>query len=283
MASRYKLDGLQTYILWSKGKAVSGCDYAASLANKLGKRSLETCLEATALNLSIGEKALSVVSPRLGYCKIKAKAILLACGAREKTRTERGRIFGKRPARVYNSLQMLELMWKSPDWLPTRFQILGSEVISFALAKRLARSRHHRDLPFMIDFDAKYGTSIFSIFFFRQWASPRSNASLHQLIIRGNQGVESLDLVNGHTRTLPTDYLVITGKLVPNTELLASAGLPIEPNTREIPNRAVSELNRRGIFLTGNITGTSYGGERTFLSGYLGAGKVIEYLKKNEK
>lgn len=276
--SLYIRDGVSTYALWSKGKIISGEEYAGILAGKLKKRGIETYLESTVLNLSLEEKSLQVVSPQLGHLQLKAKAILLACGAREQNATERSWIFGQRPARVLNSINLLEFIRRSKLPASARIHIVGSETISYGMASKLDALRSKNHLT-MIDNQAQYGCSIFSRIYFKRWATPRRIAPVGELNLKGRMSLEKLELVDGQSGEAPSDYLLMTGKLVPNTELIVQAGLAADKRSRRISRLDLLKLNRKGIFLAGNIAGAARGGEWAYFSGYRTAAHIISYLK----
>src|SRR5262249_39312078 len=109
--ARYKADGVATFLQLPIPRVVSGATYARQLAHDLRRCGAETHLESTVTWVDLDARVLGVLSPDGGRYEVQARAILFACGAREKTAVEQGWIYGRRPARVYNSLPMIDLMW----------------------------------------------------------------------------------------------------------------------------------------------------------------------------
>ena len=274
---KYTDQGKPTFVLWSKGRILHGKDYAELLSDKLSKANVENRLETTVLRFSPEDKELVAVSAQHGQCRFKARAVLFACGAREKTNVERGRIYGQRPARVYQTLHLLELMNHPRQMPPARYGLLGSETISYSLAEKLVSTG---GTPLVLDFEKKAACSLFSRFyFFRKWC-PRRIPSVQELGIHGSQGLFKIQTRGTPPETIPADYLVLTGNLIPNTELLATADIPFKADSRQILPEAVKILENQGIFITGNMSGTAFGGERAYLNGLQTASKMVNFLKK---
>ncbi len=273
---KYSHHGKPTFVRWTKGHVLHGLDYADQLLKKINRAEIETRLETTVLAISPESKEIQAVSAQNGFYGIKAEVILLACGAREKTSVERGRLFGSRPARVYQTLHLLELISRSSGLLPANYCLLGSEVISYSLMEKL---EHIGSTPLIIDFEKSATCSIFSRFYFSRKSSTRRIPSVREINIQGQKGLERIHLENNQSESISTDYLILSGNLIPNTELLAAAGIPFKTESRKIQPEALEEQQNHGIFITGNMKGTAFGGERAYFSGYLTAGKIIDYLK----
>lgn len=276
---KYKSDGVPTFVKWSKGKIVHGCEYAKTLSDRLQKLSIETSLSTTVLKFSGFNRTLLAISPQLGQFKIQAKVVILACGAREQNRMERGWIVGERPARVYNSFHMLDLIHHLNEKTRSKFYLTGSETITYSMAAKLSRSKKTSSLPKLVDNQLSRKSSIFSKLYFRKWANPHRIAPIHEMSIKGFNGVESLIVTGNQTQYIPADYLVMTGKLIPNTELLVDDGSAINPHSRQITPGTEVALNQKGIFLAGNMKGTSSSGEIAYFNGYFSARKALQYLK----
>ncbi|MBT4267926.1 MAG: FAD-dependent oxidoreductase [Deltaproteobacteria bacterium] len=273
---KYQHHGKPTFVRWSKGQIHHGLDYADLLAKKLVTAGIETRLETTVLHFSPEDKELQMVSVQNGSYKIKAEVILFACGARERTSVERGILTGHRPARVYHTLHLLELLKLSPNMPPANYIMLGSEVITYSLAEKLT---HTGGIPLIIDHEKSAACSFAGRFYFFRKHRPRRIPSVRKIKIQGQQGLEKVHLEKKQSQSVPADYLVLAGNLIPNTELLATAGIPFRADSRQILPEALKAQQNRGIFIAGNMKGTAFGGERAYFNGYLTAGKIVNYLK----
>jgi len=122
------------------------------------------------------------VSGKEGHICIKADAILLACGAREGSIVERGRIFGERPARVYQTFQLLQLIEKTSPLPGARNAIVGSEVISYSIAEKLEGAG---EPPVLVDHERAASCSFLSRFyFFRKTGQKAIHLKLSKLVIK---------------------------------------------------------------------------------------------------
>lgn len=274
---KYHRHGKPTFVMWSKGQILHGQDYAALLSKKIVAAGIETRLKTTVLGFSPREKELQAVSAQNGSYRIKAEAVLFACGAREKTALERGRLYGQRPARIYQTFQMLELMNLTSELPPARYNILGSEVISYSLAEKIS---HTGGTSQIIDHEKSAACSIFSRLYFFNKLRPRRIPSVGEIKTEGQWGLEKVHLQKKQSGAVPSEYLILTGNLIPNTELFTTAGIPFSASSRIIRPQALQEQQQQGVFITGNMTGTAFGGERAYLSGYLTAGRIMDYLKQ---
>ncbi|MBU2646600.1 NAD(P)-binding protein [bacterium] len=280
IAGKYCHLGRPTFVRWSTGRILHGPEYADRLARKLTRAGIETRLETTVLRFLPEEKELQVVSAREGAYRVRADTVLFACGARERTRVERGWIFGQRPARVYHTLHLLELMSHSTEIPPARFHLLGSEEIAYSLAEKLG---HVNGAPLLIDHEESPGCSLFSRLYFFRKGQPRRIPAVREIRIQGQQGMEGIVLKNASSESIPADNLILTGNLIPNTELLATASIPFSAETRQILPEALKKLQGQGIFITGNMQGSTSGGERAYLSGFMTAARIMNYLKSNRE
>ncbi|MFH2131558.1 MAG: NAD(P)-binding protein [bacterium] len=275
---KYSHLGKPTFVGWSKGRILHGPEYADLLARKLTRTGIETRLETTVLRFLPEEKELQAVSAREGTYRVRADAVLFACGARERTSVERGWIFGQRPARVYHTLHLQELISRLRDIPPAGYHLVGSEEIAYSLAEKLG---HVNGTPLLIDHEESPGCSIFSRLFFFRKGQPRRIPAVREIRIQGQQGVEGVVLKNASPESIPADNLILTGDLIPNTELLATASIPFSAESRQILPEALKKLQGQGVFITGNMQGSASGGERAYLSGFLTAARIMAYLKSN--
>jgi len=92
----------------------------------------------------------------------------------------------------------------------------------------------------------------------------------------GREGEQGAELAGG--RRVAVDSLAISGRLVPNTELLIEAGLEIQAST------GIPQVDRRGRlaspgwFVAGNAIGGFHGGQSSFFHGLRVAKNVAQYL-----
>lgn len=277
ISGQYAKSAKPTFIEWSKGRILHGPDYAARLDERLRKAGIEVRLKTSVLRFDLGTKTIEAVSSEHGCCRIMADVVLFACGARESTPVEHGRVFGTRPARVFHTLHLQQLLQRKIRLYPAKTAVVGSEVIAYATAAELAAST---GTPCIIDSEYLPSSSVFSRLYFFRNGFPRRIGNVRHINVEGHAAVEGLRLEKTSPETIATNYLFFCGHLKPNTELLAMAGLPCHAETRLPEPETLRELEAQGVFIAGNISGSATGADFAYLNGYRTAGRVIDYLKR---
>ena len=125
-------DGFGTLILKER---LTGPEYAEYFARLVGEDDIECLADTMVLEIS-KELTITAVNARVGMLQIKAGAIVLAMGCRERTRAQI-MIPGSRPAGVYTAGTAQRLV-NIEGLLPGRKAvILGSGDIGMIMARRL--------------------------------------------------------------------------------------------------------------------------------------------------
>jgi NADPH-dependent 2,4-dienoyl-CoA reductase/sulfur reductase-like enzyme len=132
-----KPGGVPTFVLWTKGRLVFGEQMAERLADKLRASEVDVWLETQVIEVFPGEKKATLVNPSRGRCQVAAEAVVLACGARERTPAERGWINGSRPSGLLFTKNMLDLVDQHEVHVACTPVILGSDLIAHAAAAKL--------------------------------------------------------------------------------------------------------------------------------------------------
>jgi NADPH-dependent 2,4-dienoyl-CoA reductase/sulfur reductase-like enzyme len=218
-----------------------------------------------------------LVNSKSGNFSVKADAIVFATGARERTAAERGWIAGARGARVWHTLDILRLLDRLGT-LPGRHPaVIGSDLIAYATAAKLKTAG--AETVAMIDTTATPRASLLSRLYFSRWGRPRWFGSAERAELIGDGYPSSIRL--DCERTVDCDMVVLSGDLVPNSELLMTAGLPVESPDR-IP--VVSDgcrLAQDGWFVAGGLLGGFRGAYSCYRNGLRVAKYVVGYLKAN--
>lgn len=117
------------------GEELTGPEYAGRFVGRVGKSNVEVSLESMVLSLS-DDRSLSYLSPAHGLRRIKAGAVVLAMGCRERTA---GAIAlpGTRPAGVYTAGAAQRLCNVEGYLVGKRVVILGSGDIGLIMARRM--------------------------------------------------------------------------------------------------------------------------------------------------
>ncbi len=277
--ARYKEDGMATFLQLPFPRLVSGAAYARKLEADLKHCGAETHLESTVLSVDLTAHMLRVLSPERGLYEVQARSILFACGAREKTVVEQGWIFGRRPARVYNSLQLLDLMRHGLKPLSARFVLLGSQPAAYAMGAKLSRSRKSGEECAMLDHSPRNLTFFLGRLYFARWARLRRQVIPGSIEIKGDCAVEAVAESSGSNPPVAADYVLLAGDLVPNSELLAAAGVRIQHPDWRLAESEIERLAGEGIFLCGNIRGGEHGAHHASANGASMAKAVARYLR----
>lgn len=270
--ARYTSDDVPTYVMWTQGNVVPGHRFAERLRKEVENANLTVHLESMVTQIDAQEGVLTIVSPTRGQWQLKADVILVATGARESSRAERGWIYGHRPAGVLFTSNVLDLGGGKSSGDAA---ILGSEVMGYAAAAKLAKSGAKR---VTVSDDSAHPRSLLpKRMFFYRWAMPKWMGGAKSAIIRGSRRVENLEIDD--RQRIHAREVVITGSLVPNSELLAEAGLPIDTKTRLALDVANYRLDNAPIFLAGNVLGLSCSGMWAYWTGKWAAGRVARHLR----
>lgn len=117
------------------GEEMTGPEYAYRFKKMVEAEDIDVMLESMVLSLD-ENKEVSVLSPSLGFCKIKAGAVVLAMGCRERTA---GAIAlpGTRPAGVYTAGMAQKLCNLGGYLVGKSVVILGSGDIGLIMARRM--------------------------------------------------------------------------------------------------------------------------------------------------
>jgi NADPH-dependent 2,4-dienoyl-CoA reductase/sulfur reductase-like enzyme len=272
---RRREGGVPTFVVWSRGRVLFGQQFVEELTSKLDRTDTERYLETEVLGAAGSRRQLTILSPRTGQKDRTADAIVLACGAREKSRAERGWIAGSRPARLYHTLPLLRLL-DEHACLPTRHPaIIGSDLIALSAAAKLAAAGANPAA--MIDRRRRPQATRAERLYFHRWCRPAWHPVEGSVEIEGDLAVDSIRIKGDQRATC--DGVVLSGELTPNSELLVAAGLEVRmPERVPVAGRGFA-LSEPGWFAAGNILGGLHGAEWCYFNGRRVAKAVARYLK----
>ena len=215
-------------------------------------------LESMVLSLS-DDKELTVLSPKLGLCHIKAKSVVLAMGCRERTA---GAIAlpGTRPAGIYTAGMAQKICNIDGYLVGKEVVILGSGDIGLIMARRMTTegakvklvlelmpysSGLKRNIVQCLD---DYGIPIkFSHTITRVVGSPRMTGLYYAPV-----GADRKPILE-EEQYIDADTLLLSVGLIPENDLLGGTHVELS----RITNGAVVDENRMtnvsGIFSCGNV------------------------------
>jgi NADPH-dependent 2,4-dienoyl-CoA reductase/sulfur reductase-like enzyme len=240
------------------GESLSGPEYAQRFIDRVSELGIECMTDCTVLDIS-SDKMVTAVSREHGMMQIRADAVLLAMGCRERTRGALATP-GTRPAGVYTAgvaqsyINLMNIM------VGKEAVILGSGDIGLIMARRLTLE----------------GAQVKGVYEVQPYPSglPRNieqclndyDIPLHLshtvVDIHGQErltGVtvarcdENFRPVAGTEKRISCDTLILSVGLIPENELSLAAKVELDPRTRGAFVDEHCQTNVPGIFAAGNV------------------------------
>ncbi len=238
-------------------ETISGPEYAERLAEDVVRERIG--VETGAMVLDLAPDRVLRINSRAGYRLVKAGAVVLAMGCRERTRDMIG-IPGTRPAGVLTAGSAQHMVNLQNLRVGNEAVILGSGDVGLIMARRLVFE----------------GVKVKGVFEILPWASGLER-NVRQCLtdfgvplvlrstvvdIRGRDRVESvvvagvddgLTPVPGTERVIPCDTLLLSVGLIPENELSKRAGVELSPVTGGAVVDESLMTSVPGVFSCGNV------------------------------
>ena len=242
----------------SLGKLLTGTEYAEHFINRVKELKIPYITSSTVLALS-PDKEITVVSSELGYTTLKADAIILAMGCRERSHGSL-RIAGTRPAGIF-SAGTVQRFINTEGYLPgKRVVVFGSGDIGLVTARRLALEGadvigvyERKSYPRGLDKNVKECLDDFKIPFY-------TNKMISEIL--GKERIEGVIISDtneeykpkkGTGKLVKCDTLVLSLGLIPDNIITLDAGVPLD----RVTGGAIVDQNYQteldGIFACGNV------------------------------
>ncbi|MDR0285407.1 MAG: NAD(P)/FAD-dependent oxidoreductase [Propionibacteriaceae bacterium] len=256
---------------------MTGPKYARLLSDRARQAGADIVTHAMVTGWT-GAGALCVTSPE-GRYEVAADAVILATGARERPRSAR-RIPGDRPAGVYTTGQLQNLVYLHHRPERSRAVIVGGELVSWSAVLTL---RHAGCRPVLMttQYAASEAYRLFTVaggIGLRVPVAPRTKVV--RVIGHGRvTGVEVEDLQTGQRRVVECDTVVFTGDWIPDHELARSAGIALDPATLGPSVDTRLRTDRDGVFAIGNLVHPVDTADCAALDGAHVAEPVLGYLR----
>lgn len=239
------------------GKELTGPEYAAVYANKVKGRGIKVYTNTTVLKLS-DDKIITATNTD-GILKIKAKAVVLAMGCRERSRGALN-ICGTRPAGIYSAGTAQKLINCEGYMVGKRVVILGSGDIGLIMARRM--SLEGAKVEAVCEIMPYSGGLTRNIVQCLEDYNIPLYLSTTVAEIHGRDRLEGVTIaevdanrqpIESTKRYIPCDTLLLSCGLIPENELTVGAGINID----RITSGAVVDQNRQteieGVFACGNV------------------------------
>ena len=239
------------------GRELTGPEYAAVYAEKVAARNIKVYAETTVTSLS--PDRVVTARNREGILKIRAGAVILAMGCRERSRGALN-ISGSRPAGIYSAGTAQKLVNCMGYQVGKRVVILGSGDIGLIMARRMSlEGAKVEAVCEVMPYSGGLQRNIVQCL--EDFGIPLY-LSTTVVRIHGEKRVEGVTIaqvdgrrqpIEGTARYIPCDTLLLSVGLIPENELTRSAGIPMDPVT----NGAIVDENCQtqvsGIFACGNV------------------------------
>ncbi|ONI40929.1 pyridine nucleotide-disulfide oxidoreductase [Candidatus Epulonipiscium fishelsonii] len=266
------------------GKQLSGSAYAQKFIDKVEEYNIPVYCNTMVLEITKDKKVVAV-SPKEGLVQIQAKAIVLAMGCRERTRSQ-VRILGTRPAGVMTAGAVQRYInvegWKTG----TRAVILGSGDIGLIMARRMTLE------GILVEGVYEVMPNLGGLRRNKAQCLDDYNIPLYLattvVSVHGKQRVDGVTVakvgsdrlpIEGTERYIPCDLLVLSVGLIPENELSRNAGLELHPITKGpvVDTTMMSSVD--GIFVAGNVGAVFDLVDYVSLTGEIAAQGAVSYLE----
>jgi thioredoxin reductase len=152
--------------------------------------------------------------------------------------------------------------------------VIGSDVIAYAAAAKLKRAGAADAV--IVDNRKSPECPIHERAYFRLFGKfPYRGSRADSIEIRGTKSAEGADFEG---KTFNSDGIVISGELVPNSELALLSDLKVNIPSRVPVVGNDSRLSEPGWFIAGNVRGGFHGGEWCFFDGQRAARAVLKSM-----
>lgn len=237
---------------------LTGPEYAARYIDMVNELGIPYLTGTTALAIKPGI-VVEAISEKKGFIKIKAKAVILAMGCRERTRGALN-IPGTRPAGIYTAGTAQKFVNIS-GYLPgKKIVILGSGDIGLIMARRL--TLEGAEIKMVCEIMPKPGGLTRNVVQCLHDFNIPLKLSHTVVEIHGRERVEGVTIaavdenlkpIGGTEELVECDTLLLSVGLIPENEITAEAGIEIDPVTAGPVVDEHMETSMPGVFACGNV------------------------------
>ncbi len=240
------------------GESLSGPEYAQRFIDPVLAAGIETITECTVLDIT-GDRVVTAVSRHRGLLQIRAGAVLLTMGCRERTRGALA-IPGTRPAGVYTAGVAQSYINLQNIMVGREAVILGSGDIGMIMARRLTLEGakvkgvyevqpYPSGLPRNIEQCLNdYGIPLYLS---HTVVELRGRERLSSVVVARCD--ESFAPIPGTEQEIPCDTLILSVGLIPENELSLSAGVTLDARTKGAVVDEHYQTDVPGVFAAGNV------------------------------
>lgn len=244
---------------------LTGPEYAQRFIDQVHATDIALFLNSMVLGIDSGEPAEDTavhtvtLMSRAGMLQLTARAVVLAMGCRERTRSEI-KIPGSRPAGVFTAglaQRYINIENLKPG---SRAVILGSGDIGLIMARRctlegISVEGVYELMPYAngLRRNVKNCLNDFGIPLHLSTTVTRVIGHDRVKAVEVSQVDERLAPIPGTERIVPCDTLLLSVGLIPENELSVAAGVELDPRTRGAVVDQSLQTGVPGIFACGNV------------------------------
>ncbi len=258
-------------------RVMTGPDYARALRERAAVAGVEIRTGTTVTGWEGEDGTGLVTTSRHGREVLRAGAVLLATGVRERPRSAR-LVPGDRPGGVWTTGELQQAVHLHHARIGRRAVVVGAELVSFSAVTTLRRAGVDvvamvTEAPRAQTYDAvRRGWQL------RHRVDVRFATTVSAVVGRGEVEAVELRGPDGRTQRVACDTVVFTGDWVPDNELARSAGLAVHPVSRAPMVDTLARTTRPGVFAAGNLVHPVETADRCALSGEWAAAAIADTL-----
>ena len=239
------------------GETLSGPEYAQRFIDMIEEMKIPYVTDTTVLSITPDKRILA--ASREGILEIKAKAVILAMGCRERTRGAIS-IPGERPAGVYTAGVAQSYINLHNKMVGREVVILGSGDIGMIMARRLTLEGAHVQAVFELQ---PYSSGLprnieqclrdydIPLYLSHTVTDILGRERLEGVVV--SQVDEHLQPIPGTEKTYACDTLILSVGLIPENELSLGAGVVLDNRSKGAIVDESYQTSVEGIFAAGNV------------------------------
>lgn len=239
-------------------ESLTGPEYADKYVREALKRNIPFLVGATVNDLS-RDKIITVISPETGILKIKAEAVILAMGCRERSRGALN-IPGSRPSGIFSAGTAQKFINVKGYAVGKRVVILGSGDIGLIMARRLTLEGAKvlavcEIMPFSSGLKRNIEQCLndFGIPLYLSHTITRIEGEDRVTGVVVSKVDEKKRPVSGTEMHFDCDTVLFSVGLIPENELSKKAGVTLSAKTKGAVVDQDRQTSADGIFACGNV------------------------------
>ena len=236
-------------------EVITGTELASILSDGIRQLGIECVTNSTVLSVD-KSKRIRLVSPTYGYCTIKAEAIVLAMGCREKTKGAL-QIGGTRPAGVFSAGAVQRIV-NIKGYMPgKKTVVLGSGDLAMIVARRLTIEGGRvicvcEPKEYVEGSDEKYKECL------QDFGIPLYCSHTVTKIF-GKERIEAVEIahvdkrgkaIKSTAKKIKCDSFVYQCGLVPENEIIKETGIRLDTRTRGADSKISNNIKNSSIIST---------------------------------